>query len=417
MARTSAKPRTVAMDVHRVPRGHQRQWSWPWYVTAGFGPIAVLLAMWLVLGGLAAIGWLTSPDATLPGALALASKMLLLANGAPVEIGGLPVGIAPLGLSTLLILLSLPITSFAARQAAGSRVGASGTDRLRPGREVVVWRVAGLFASVYAVGMSVIAAVNQTLSFSGVAGSLAIGIVAGLLGAARGLGYDPTAAWPESLRVVPRAAGAALLALLAGGAVLLTVALLASRDQISVIAEGLGGGPTATFLLIALHLAYLPNFILVCISWLLGAGFTLGDGSVVTMLTSDVGLLPAIPILGAVPGPDFGSPANYWWFGVGIVSGAVAALVVALTLPGSRFDRTALIGGGSGLLAGGLVVVACALGSGSLGLERLALVGARVTALVMFAPTILGLSGMAFGLLFGLLMRRRHPVEAVGLGQ
>ena len=40
-----------------------------------------------------------------------------------------------------------------------------------------------------------------------------------------------------------------------------------------------------------------------------------------------------------------------------------------------------------------------------------------VSALVMFAPTILGLSGMAFGLLFGLLMRRRHPVEAVGLGQ
>ncbi|NHB85614.1 hypothetical protein G7085_16155 [Tessaracoccus sp. HDW20] len=47
---------------------------------------------------------------------------------------------------------------------------------------------------------------------------------------------------------------------------------------------------------------------LACVAWLLGAGITVGEGSLVTMAASDAGLLPAIPIFGAVPPPTRDPP-------------------------------------------------------------------------------------------------------------
>ena len=63
---------------------------------------------------------------------------------------------------------------------------------------------------------------------------------------------------------------------------------------------------------------------------------------------------------------------------------------------------------GLGVLAGLLVAAACALGSGGLGTGRLAEVGARFPELLIFAPTILGLSGLTGGLAVG-LVRREWP--------
>ncbi|NHB85615.1 hypothetical protein G7085_16160 [Tessaracoccus sp. HDW20] len=83
----------------------------------------------------------------------------------------------------------------------------------------------------------------------------------------------------------------------------------------------------------------------------------------------------------------------------------MAAAVVTLARPRARFDSTALVGALAGVLAGLLVVVACALGSGSLGADRLAVIGARTGPLAVFAPTLLGLSGLTVGLVLGLLRR------------
>lgn len=414
MARSSGKPRTVAVDVDGVQKKQPWRPTWPWYVGAVCGPIAVLLACWLVLGALAAVGWLTSPHASLGGALNLATRMLLLANGAPVQIAAVEVGIVPLGISLLLIVLGVPIASYAARQAGGQAADPDDTGRIWVDGEAITLRVGGCFAGVYAAGVALLAALAGSLSLRALLGAVAIGVVTGLWGAARGVGYDPTTTWPSWLRSVPRAMGAAVLTMLAGGAALLVVALWVSRDQVTAIGEQLDGGAASVFLLTALHLAYLPNFVLACVSWILGAGITVGDGSLITMATSDVGLLPAIPILGAVPGPDFGSTGNFWWLAVGLLGGGLAGAVVTLARPRARFDETALVGGLSGVLAGALVVVVCALGSGSLGSQRLAGIGARLDALAVFAPTILGLSGMLAGLVLGLL-RRPPRDEVVGL--
>ena len=90
---------------------------------------------------------------------------------------------------------------------------------------------------------------------------------------------------------------------------------------------------------------------------------------------------------------------------MGVAAGAVAGAVVALARPRARFDETAVVGGLAGTVAGFLVAVACALGTGGLGTDRLAAVGARSPEIFLFAPSILGLSGLAAGLIVGLLRR------------
>ena len=87
----------------------------------------MLLAGWIVLSGLAAVGWLTSPDTQLSSALSLSTRLLLLAHGTPVDIGGLPVSIIPLGLTLLLVFLAIPVASLAARLAAGANADADDT--------------------------------------------------------------------------------------------------------------------------------------------------------------------------------------------------------------------------------------------------------------------------------------------------
>jgi hypothetical protein len=49
------------------------------------------------------------------------------------------------------------------------------------------------------------------------------------------------------------------------------------------------------------QLAVLPNLIIFGASWLTGVGFSIGAGSLISPLGSQVGPLPAVPLLGALP--------------------------------------------------------------------------------------------------------------------
>lgn len=198
---------------------------------------------------------------------------------------------------------------------------------------------------------------------------------------------------------------AALLAMVAGSALILMLALWSGRDRVTTMVQGLDAGVVGVLLLTALHLMYLPNLVLACASWALGAGLTLGDGSLITVAGTDVGLLPAIPVLGALPGTG----GHYWWLLLGVVAGALAGVAVALARPRARFDETALTGGLSGVLAGLVVAAACGLAAGGLGDGRLAHLGARFPELLIYAPTILGLAGLAGGLITGLIRRPQAP--------
>ena len=415
MARSTGKQRTVAVDVDAMPRTAPKKWPWPWYVAAVLGPIAVLVGGWLVISAMTVIGGFSSPGSTIGDALRLAAALLVLAAGGPVSIGAVAVTIAPLGVTLALIVFAVPLASFAARQAAGQHADPDDTGKLWVDGEAIALRVGSTFAVTYMSAIFLLSAFAGAMSLRGLLGGLVVGVVSGFWGAARGVSYDPTVRWPHWVRVIPRAMGAALLVTVAGGAALLAVALWVGRGQFTAMVQALDPGAAGAFLLIVVHLAYLPNFILAAVSWVLGAGISVGDGSLVTMATSDAGLLPSIPIFAIIPGAGFGSATNFWWLGVGVLAGILAGAIVTVARPRARFDETALVGGLAGVCAGLSIVVICALGEGSLGEARMVNLGARTAQLAIFAPAILGLSGLATGLILGLVRRPVSPPEVVGL--
>lgn len=397
--------RTVAVDLDAPAKREPRSLNWPWYLLASLGPVTVLVAVWVVLAALTSIGWLTSPDVGFGVAIRLAGDLLILAHGAPVTLGGQVVSITPLGLSLGIVFLGRPIAQFAARQAAAQVGTPDDNGKIWADPEAVVFRVGTTFTAVYTGGVLAVSVTLGAASFRTLIGGLVIGGIMAFWGACRGVDYDPTEAWPSWLRAVPRAMLLSGLLVLIAGAFAFAWALWAGRGRVAEIFNSLDGGVPALVLLIAVHLAYLPNIVLACCSWLLGAGVSVGDGSLITVVMTDVGVLPAIPVFGAIPEAGPAPASALWWLAAGVLAGAVAGLAIALARPRARFDQTAIAGGLAGMLAGLLIAVACSMGAGGLGTGRLAHIGARMPELAVFAPTILGLSGMAAGLVAGVIRR------------
>lgn len=403
------RTRTVAVDIDdAVGEPDAEGFSWPWYVLALSSGAGVALAGWVLVAGVATLVWLTSSNGPVSDALHVATQLYALGHGVPVDLAGQRVGVMPLGLPMLLVFLSMPVVGAAARAAARARGAADVDGNLRLDAERLVWIVAGVHASGHALVAAIITGivVDGMTAARVLLGAAVVGLVAGTWGAARGIEYDPTSRWPAWLGAVPRAMAAALLVLFAAGAVVLAVAVHRGRANVEAIVTALHADWSGAIALVLLHVLYLPNLILWCCSWLLGAGVTFGDGSLVTLVLSDVGFLPAIPVLGAVPEPGTASMHMLWWLSAGVVAGVVAALTVVWARPRARADETALVGGLAGALTGVAITVLASLASGSLGAERLVRVGARVPELALFASSLLGLAGMLAGLVLGVARPR-----------
>src|SRR5699024_12231469 len=97
--------------------------------------------------------------------------------------------------------------------------------------------------------------------------------------------------------------------------------------------------------------------------------------------------------------------ADFAWLAVGVLAGAMAAVMVMRARPRARFDETALVGGLAGTLAGLVFPLVALVATGDLGSNRLTGLGPNVIELVVVAPALLGLSGMAVGLGWGLVRR------------
>ena len=399
MAERGSRHRMITVDVDEAARVARPQVTIPWFVLAPVGALAVAAAGWLLMAGPAALGWLTSPESQLADALGLASRVLLLANGAVTTIGGQPVSIAPLGLTLVLILLGVPVAGLAARAAIDE------TDDLRG----LVLRVGGTYAGTYVVFTTLIAFfVPETSAIRAFLGSALVGGLSGFWGVTRAVGYNPCERWPVRLRPFPRGIGVAVLICVGTGAALLSVVLILGRERIAAIADGLGGDGTAGILLIVIQLVWLPNLVIWAMAWALGAGVTLGEGTLLDMNGTSLGFLPSIPVLGAVPDPGPVSELAWLWLLGGVLAGVLAALVITLNRSSERFYETSLAGGLAGILAGILLFVLAWCASGGLGTQRLAHVGVGLGSLAITAPCILGLAGLVTGLVVG-LARREWP--------
>lgn len=381
-----------------------------WWLAALLGALVCLAAGWVLVAGLAVLGWVTGEPGSLRGALEVGTRLWLTAHGVAVDLAGIRVTLVPWGATALVALLLWRSAAFAARSA-------------RPGRTPRPAWVALVLVVAYLSPVLVVAEVHGRPAVApGHLAAVAVVLLAvAYAGAARALGIRPTRRWPAWARPVPRAVLGSQLVLLGTGLVVLVTALTRHLDRVLELHDRLAPGVTGTIALVAAQLALLPNACVWAASYALGGGFTLGNGSVVAPAGTDLGALPGLPVLGALPANGPGPAAALWWLAAGVLAGVVAAWLVVRSRPRARFDETALVGGLSGLL-GGLVFVATAwTTSGDLGSLRLAGLGPLLLPLLVMAVSTLGLAGMVTGLLLGLAARGRAAGvpdrEAAGRGQ
>ncbi|MET7942133.1 DUF6350 family protein [Streptomyces sp. NPDC005302] len=324
----------------------------------GLGSFAVLV---MVL-------WISSPypDSGPDGALHVAAALWLLAHG--VELirtdtlsgAGMPVGVTPL------LLLALPawLLHRAAREAAD--VTSEASPRTAWAGVVAGYLSVGWAAAIYASG----GALRPSLLWAVVCLPLLAASAAGAgIWTAYGRPWGPLPLWlrravdaapftrsgPSSgvrrlvagdddrvLGGAARAAAAGAAVLVGGGALLVAVSLVWHGEAARGSFLQLTGVWSGRFAVLLLCLALVPNAAVWGASYGLGPGVVLTAGHVAGPLTGAASgthgptdLLPAFPLLAAVPGAGSGEPLN-WVSGVVPVAAGVTVAWFAVKAGAAR---------------------------------------------------------------------------------
>lgn len=121
---------------------------------------------------------------------------------------------------------------------------------------------------------------------------------------------------------VVRAAVVAAVAFVGLGALLLALGILGGWSQVVATYQELHAGAVGDTAVTLLQLGFLPNLVIYAMAWSTGAGFAFGAGTSIGLTSSNVGSLPMLPILGAVP-ESLGS-AGLLGLLVPVAAGAIA---------------------------------------------------------------------------------------------
>ncbi len=376
-----------------------------WLVMALTGVLITALSGWVILAGLSVLGWLAGTAGSLRSALDVGTQLWLLSNGAGAQLGSIRWTMTPLGISLVFAFMISRFAGLVARQYVAEHPGVT---RFR-----VVARVTA------SMGLGYLVVVSGTALGIGTPVQAGRGLLGGLviagLGAAWGSGrtvrfrFDDR--WPGWLRPVPIAVASTQAVILVAGAAALVGSLILHLDRVIRLSDSLQAGIAGGIAVLIGQLAFAPNALIWAGSYALGAGFTVGQGTVVAPSATNLGLLPPFPVFGALPADGGSSQLQLLWLISGVLAGVVAAVQVIRRRPTARFDETALVGGLSGLL-GALVFVALGwLSGGDLGDGRLGGVGPRLLPLLVLSGATLGLSGMICGLIVGLLRQLRGKAD------
>jgi len=388
------------------------------------GGIVVVLVpsilTWFIHGQLTGDPW---------GVWAFVASAWLLAHGVPIGLqldgqtaAGLGLSGGPLELS--LSLAPLALTGLTVLLAAGTGRRAAQSDAPLTGL-VAAFLAFGVVGA--GVGWSLSAtSVHVPLALCGLAPAAvyALGLVAGALslpparrsdGAQRML-EGPAAALrraPDWLRAGlaggTRAGLAALAGFFALAAALLAVALAARYADVVGGYESLHPDPFGAFVLTLGQAAYLPDAVAWTGAWLLGPGFALGSGTIVSPWETAVGPAPAIPLLSAIP-LDLG-PLAAAGIALPVLAGFVAGHLAGLSRVPVRAEgwlagRAVAVLLGAAIAAGGAALAAL-VSSGSAGPDRLAAVGPDPLPVLAFGALLLG-GGILLGAASATLLARRR---------
>lgn len=373
--------------------------------------VAGLVASGAVLMGcmaLGLVGWFAS-DAGSHGdtrdAIRVGADGWLLAHGAHLHLAtgavSATITAVPLGLTLLCAYVAHRLGVWAARTSAVEDVGnvVLGT--------VVMSGIYGVVALLTAVLASTQVAEPSLLrSF---AGGFAVAFVGGGSGVLVGSGdvVDWRTRVPETVRAILRGALAAALLVVACAAVLLAVALLLDLGSAANVLSRLHADTSGGLLYTALVAAVAPNAVLLAGSYLLGPGFAVGTGTLVSPASVVLGPVPAFPLLAALPSEGTPPAALSALVAAPFVAGALAAALVVRRFPVLGYETGAVRGLGSGVLGGVLVTVLVALAGGAVGPGRMADIGADLLETFVAATVAMGVGGLFGGVAATWWARRR----------
>jgi hypothetical protein len=363
----------------------------------------VLIGAWSALLSLLAVAlpmllvWATSSTpATWGQAARTATQAWLLVHGVALQVPGGRLHLLPLALVALPLWLCW---------RAGRRVGASAprladlspTGALRSlgtsvaglvGGYTVVLLAAALLArgsGVRPVWWQAVVAGVVIAGLAAGAASVHVALAAAQPQAARRRARSLVADWcqlPARLRRTLRPALLGVACMLGIGAVLVAVAVVAQHQRVLGVHEALAPGGLGSVVLVLGQLAFVPNLAVWAVAWCAGPGFAVGVGTAVTPAASTLGLLPLVPILGALPAPG---PLAAPWQAVVLVPVVVGAVIgwrCARGVPASSTDglpgptRSAVLDAlVAAALAASVLTVLVLASSGSAGPGRLSDVG------------------------------------------
>jgi hypothetical protein len=327
--------------------------AWTTLAAAGVVAAFVLLA-WLGAGAVQ----------PLPDALAVAVTGLLLGVGATLTADGAAWGVAPLGVTLVVVVL-------AARAASA----ALEWGQVR-GRTPVALLLLSAAGSAGALGAAAAAAAGSRLMVTVAPGEAAarLGLLVGsgtaiavLLERRARHGAGPLSSGRDwTSRIAAASLGASAL-LLAGAAATTTAALVVAGSSIATLVGQIDPGAAGGLALAAASLAYLPTLVVWTLAVLVGPGVALGTQVAVTSTGVDAGPLPGFPLLGAVP-----AAVPVWLVAVGPVLLAAAGVVAGLLLSHHAGEddsavQSVLAAGATGAVTGVVAGVACWAASGPMG--------------------------------------------------
>jgi hypothetical protein len=409
-------PRTRAPDVTNDTR-HDLRHRRPLVPLAFAGGVVAAASTLVVFMALGMVGWFLT-DGGAHGAprdgLRIGAFGWLLGHGSGVTVEGAAITVMPLGV-TLICAWAI----WRIGQRVGDSISGHGPDAagISDGeRDWTVPLASGLFAVGYVVTAVLVVSLAATPatdpSTGGVVGwSLALCLFVGAPAVAIGAGR--AAIWlalvPLPVRATLTLARTLLVAWLAVSLVAFAAALIVDFDTAANIMSQLDADAGDTVVFVALSLLILPNAVAFSGSYLIGPGFTVGTGTLVTPQSAVIGALPMFPMLAALPDNGPAPAWTAWLLALPLLVAVLATVRVQRMFPTVRWDEGALRGCAGGIVAGIGFAVVAAFAGGAVGPGRMRDVDPLVGDVLLQAVTAFGIGGLLGGLAMTWWQRRTAP--------
>lgn len=368
-------------------------------VAAVFAPLTLI---WVI--GLAAPDWgaLWPASATIwqfghlvPVDVALTDDYLVAA-GVDADASTFTLSLAPLA-----------FVVFTALAGARSGIRASRAESWATGAITGLLVFTAAAAAVALTGANPVAAVDPVIAIAAPALVYAVPLTVaavvtewrespeGLIADLRDRAEGDSAAWSEVPGEIARGVAVVITVLVGAGALIVAVAITLRIGEILALFQSAHVDALGAIVLTLGQLAYLPTLIVWGLAFVAGPGVALGAGAAAAPGGTTVGVLPGIPLLGAVP--DSTSTWLLMLVLVPIAAGAFAGWVARSRLAASETEAWApRIVTALGIAAGaaGVAAVLSWAASGSLGPGRLTEVGPDpgAVALAVGLETLVGVA-------------------------